>query len=195
MHPSEDGTASQPLQRVLHDAESLMTRYVHDGEALAREVGKDLRGLLDDIVKVVPPEEAERVNADKQQAAVPVEEKSAADATTEKPASQPHTLDDPDDFAWDDDDEEDMVKNTESSTAVAQAGPTHVETGPRCDAKDAPTVSPGTDSGNTAAAAAPLHPHTASEVPPERPTQSEEPSTASTPARATTDHDSDSDWE
>ncbi|WFD02886.1 hypothetical protein MOBT1_001573 [Malassezia obtusa] len=92
-----------------------MTRYVHDGEALAREVGKDLRGLLDDIVKVVPPEEAERVNADKQQAAVPVEEKSAADATTEKPASQPHTLDDPDDFAWDDDDEEDMVKNTEST--------------------------------------------------------------------------------
>lgn len=65
LQTDEDGKLAiqRPLERVLHDAESLVSKYVHEGEAMARDVGTDLRGLLDDVVKIVPPEDAERAEA------------------------------------------------------------------------------------------------------------------------------------
>ncbi|WFC93584.1 hypothetical protein MBRA1_000205 [Malassezia brasiliensis] len=106
MQSSTGSESGQSLQRVLHDAEALVTRYVLDGEVFARDVGKDLRGLLDDMVKIVPPEEAERIAEDKPQPAVdgPIDAPVAATNTADEKVY--HTLEDADDFRWDDDEDD-----------------------------------------------------------------------------------------
>ncbi|WFD29248.1 hypothetical protein MSPP1_000255 [Malassezia sp. CBS 17886] len=59
VHPTSqtDGEASKrSLRETLYDVEQAAVQYLHNGEALAREVGKDMQDLLHDIVQVVPDE-------------------------------------------------------------------------------------------------------------------------------------------
>lgn len=159
LHTAE-GQTGPTLQRAMHDAESLMTKYMHDGEALARDVGKDLRGLLDDIVKIVPPEEAERVAADTPQS---VPQERAEDAKIDAP----HALGDADDFAWDDDEEPEAAQPADAPAAQ----PAHA---------DAPAAAPAE---STVPAAAPA-PHAAP-----TPSTAPAPSAAAPPTEHDSDSD------
>lgn len=127
MQSGTEGESGQSLQRVLHDAEALVTRYVHDGEVFARDVGKDLRGLLDDVVKIVPPEEAERIAEDKPQPVVDVPTDAPAAATNTADDKVYHTLDDADDFRWDDDEDDGGVAMDQFSS-LPHTTPTHTTT-------------------------------------------------------------------
>ncbi|WFC98610.1 hypothetical protein MYAM1_001340 [Malassezia yamatoensis] len=101
-HSNADSASTLNFQRILQDAEALVSKYVHDGEKMARDVSQDLRGLLDDVVRVVPPDQ--KFSAYDSGKDEPIETQPALGKdTSNMPRQQIHTLEDPDDFVWDDD--------------------------------------------------------------------------------------------
>ena len=180
---STDSESGQSLQRVLHDAEALVTRYVHDGEVFARGVGKDLRGLLDDVVKIVPPEEAERIAEDKPQPVVDVPSDAPAEVKGTSEEKVYHTLEDAEDFRWDDDEDDGGVAMDQFSS-LPHTTPTH------------PTASAAKPPASEGGARTSGHGHSENAVASGSvlPSRTESDSAAPSAADAN-EHDSDSDWD
>ena len=107
--------ATRSALPAFREVEALAGKYLEAGEGFAREMGRDLGRMLDEVVKIVPPEEEKRTEA---QAAAPAEKTTLAQAT------EPIT----DDFSWDaDEDEFDPAEH--ESTAPSHA-PAHTEAPP-----------------------------------------------------------------
>ncbi|PKI85576.1 hypothetical protein MVES1_000576 [Malassezia vespertilionis] len=125
------------MQETLKDAEAFALRQLQQGEALARGVSNDLRGLLDEIVKVVPPEETKSAPVHELDDATHVQgaptqptEDKARDTPRHEPSTQAwKTERAADDFAWDEasDEEEEQVAPQVPSQVSPQAAPPSAE--------------------------------------------------------------------
>ncbi|ETS60976.1 hypothetical protein PaG_04907 [Moesziomyces aphidis] len=110
----------------LKESQQLATRYLHATENFAREMQSDMKELVGDLVRIVPPEEDESasaaVEASKEtavEAPVPQASPKPADSKITDVAAPAH---DEEDFAWDEDDEE-AAAGADSKSAPAAPEP------------------------------------------------------------------------
>ncbi|WFD42698.1 hypothetical protein MPSI1_001346 [Malassezia psittaci] len=207
-HSNSDSASALNFQRILQDAEALVSKYVHDGEKMARDVSQDLRGLLDDVVKVVPPDQ--KLSAYDSERDDPMETQPAlSNDITNTPSQHIHTLEDPDDFVWDDDEiDSEPVKLVERAMApVTEQDQHHDQSGLSKDLEnsglhDSSITAKGSGAQEQSPenqGSATIQHTTASSAETDTANSSSEPHHISTSLvnsfPTSTEHDSDSDWE